>query len=160
MGMPPSSSRLIRSASLGGYADLMRSLGHDPSTLLRTAGLSARLLDNPETRIPIHSVRVLLETAARTTGVEDFALRLAARRSFSDLGPISLVLKDEPTARAALFTLAGSPEAEAMLVLTPLDGRRRKPVLKFADGRRCRGRLRDGALVFKVPADASLMLSW
>lgn len=105
MGMPPSSSRLIRSASLGGYADLMRSLGHDPSTLLRAAGLSARLLDNPETRIPIHSVRVLLETAARTTGVEDFALRLAARRSFSDLGPISLVLKDEPTPRQALDSL-------------------------------------------------------
>jgi hypothetical protein len=67
---------------------------------------------------------------------------------------------DRPTARSALLTLAGSPEAEAMLVLTPLDGRRRAPALKFADGRRCRGRKRDGALFFKVPADASLMLAW
>jgi hypothetical protein len=67
---------------------------------------------------------------------------------------------DRPTARSALLTLAGSPEAEAMLVLTPIDGRRRAPVLKFADGRRCRGRKRDGALVFKVPANASLTLAW
>ncbi|GGH60237.1 putative transcriptional regulatory, AraC family protein [Comamonas phosphati] len=105
MGMPPSSSSLIRSASLSGYAALMRSLGHDPAALLRAAGLSARLLDNPETRIPIHTVRELLNAAARTTGAEDFALRLAARRSFSDLGPISLVLKDEPTPRQALDSL-------------------------------------------------------
>lgn len=105
MGMPPSSSSLIRSASLGGYAELVRSLGHDPAALLRAAGLSARLLDHPENRIPIHTVRELLDAAARTTGAEDFALRLAARRSFSELGPISLVLKDEPTPRQALDTL-------------------------------------------------------
>lgn len=105
MGMPTSNSSLIRSGSLSGYADLVRSLGHDPSALLRAAGLSARLLDNPETRIPIHNVRELLESSARTTGVEDFALRLAARRSFSNLGPISLVLQDEPTPRQALDTL-------------------------------------------------------
>lgn len=105
MGMPPSSSSLIRSASLGGYAELVRSLGHDPAALLRAAGLSVRLLDNPETRIPIHTVRELLDAAARITGAEDFALRLAARRSFSELGPISLVLKDEPTPRQALDTL-------------------------------------------------------
>ncbi|HEY7805807.1 MAG TPA: hypothetical protein VIC34_01280 [Croceibacterium sp.] len=67
---------------------------------------------------------------------------------------------DRPTARSALLTLAGSPEAEAMLALTPLDGRRRRPVLKFADGRRCKGRLQDGALFFRVPADASLRLTW
>lgn len=105
MGMPPCSSSLIRSASLSGYAELVRALGHDPATLLRAAGLSARLLDNPETRIPIHGVRELLEMAARTTGQEDFALRLAARRSLANLGPIGLVLMDEPTPRQALDTL-------------------------------------------------------
>ncbi|GAA3996992.1 AraC family transcriptional regulator [Comamonas faecalis] len=105
MGMPSSNSSLIRSGSLSGYADLVRSLGHDPAVLLRAAGLSARLLDNPETRISIHNVRELLEASARATDVEDFALRLAARRSFSNLGPISLVLKDEATPRQALDTL-------------------------------------------------------
>ena len=51
------------------------------------------------------AVRALLEDSAQASGVEDFALRLAGRRQLSNLGPISLVLKEEPTARAALDTL-------------------------------------------------------
>ena len=101
----PGTDQLIRSASLNGYATLVRELGHDPHSLLRGVGLSARLLDNPETLIPSYAVRELLERTARTTGAEDFALRLAARRTFSNLGPISLVLKEAPTPRQALDTL-------------------------------------------------------
>lgn len=93
----PASDQLIRSASLTGYVTLVRELGHDPHPLLRGVGLSARLLDNPETLIPSYAVRELLERTARITGAENFALRLAAQRTFSNLGPISLVLKDEPT---------------------------------------------------------------
>ncbi len=98
--------KLIRSASLNGYVELVESLGRDPYTFLREVGLSARLLDNPETLIPSSIVRELLEVTARATGAEDFALRLAARRTFSNLGPISLVLKEEPTPRKALDTLS------------------------------------------------------
>ncbi len=97
--------RLVRSASLNGYIDLVKSLGHDPYALLRKVGLSARLLENPEALIPSHALRELLETSARVTGAEDFALRMAARRTFANLGPISLVLKEEPTPRQALDTL-------------------------------------------------------
>jgi len=97
--------RLIRSASLSGYAELVRALGGDPQALLRRVGLSARLLQDPETLIPGNAVREVLELAARTTGAEDFALRLAARRSLSNLGPISLVLREEATPREALDTL-------------------------------------------------------
>jgi AraC-like DNA-binding protein len=97
--------RLVRSASLNGYIDLVKSLGYDPYTFLRKVGLSARLLENPETLIPSHALRVLLEVTAQATGTEDFALRMAARRTFSNLGPISLVLKEEPTPRQALDTL-------------------------------------------------------
>ncbi|OAJ59721.1 AraC family transcriptional regulator [Paraburkholderia ginsengiterrae] len=98
--------QLIRSASLNGYVELVQSLGRDPYVFLRDVGLSARLLENPETLIPSHLVREVLEVSARATGVEDFALRLAARRTFSNLGPISLVLKEEPTPRKALDTLS------------------------------------------------------
>jgi AraC-like DNA-binding protein len=97
--------KLIRSASLAGYVELMLELGHDPQALLRDVGLSARWLDDPETPISVHAVRELLEVSARTTGAQDFGLRLAERRSFSNLGPISLVLKEEPTPRQALHTL-------------------------------------------------------
>ena len=95
----------IRSASLRGYTELVQSLGRDPHPFLRAAGLSARLLDDPETMISSDAVCELLESTAVATGTEDFALRLAAMRDLSNLGPISLVLKDEPTPRQALDTL-------------------------------------------------------
>lgn len=101
----PSVGKLIRSASLNGYIELVESLGLDAYAFLRGVGLSARLLEDPERLIPSHAVRELLEVTAAATGVEDFALRLAARRTFSNLGPISLVLKEEPTPRQALETL-------------------------------------------------------
>jgi AraC-like DNA-binding protein len=97
--------RLVRSASLNGYIELMDSLGRDPGTFLRKVGLSARLLKDPEAHIPSHALRELLEVSASATGMEDFALRLAARRTFSNLGPISVVLKEEPSPRQALDVL-------------------------------------------------------
>jgi len=97
--------KLNRSASLDGYVELVSSLGRDPYRYLKKVGLSARLLDNPETLIPSRTVRELLEITAQDTGVEDFALQLAARRASSNLGPISLVLNAEPTPRIALDTL-------------------------------------------------------
>ncbi|WP_093239965.1 AraC family transcriptional regulator [Variovorax sp. EL159] len=97
--------RLIRSASLSGYVELVKSLGRDPYAFMRTVGLRARLLEEPETMIPEDAVRELLEITARATRTEDFALRLAAQRKLSHLGPISLVLREEPTPRDALDTL-------------------------------------------------------
>ena len=97
--------KLIRSASLAGYMELMLALGHDPHARLREVGLQARWLDNPETPISVQAVSELLEISAHTTGVKDIGLRLAERRSFANLGPISLLLKEEPTPRQALDTL-------------------------------------------------------
>ncbi|MBT9550090.1 MAG: AraC family transcriptional regulator [Hydrogenophaga sp.] len=96
---------VVRSASLNGYLDLAQSVGLDAHAMLRRAGLSSRSLENPETPLSTAAVSALMEHSAQASGVEDFGLRLAARRQLSNLGPISLVLKEEPTARAALDTL-------------------------------------------------------
>ncbi|MEZ5662680.1 MAG: AraC family transcriptional regulator [Burkholderiaceae bacterium] len=96
---------VVRAASLAGYVDLAQSLGLDARALLRRAGLAQRALEDPETPLSAAAVRALLEDSAQASGIEDFGLRMAARRQLSSLGPISLVLKDEPTARAALDTL-------------------------------------------------------
>lgn len=96
---------LVRSASLNGYTDLMRSLGWDPLPLLSRAGITMRSLEDPENRLSAEAVSALLEDSALVTGAEDFALRLAARRTLANLGPISLILKEEPTPRMALDTL-------------------------------------------------------
>ena len=73
---------------------------------MRRAGLSPRCLDDPETPISVGAVRGLLEASAKAAGVEDFGLRLARGRRLANLGPISIVLREEPTARQALDTLS------------------------------------------------------
>lgn len=95
----------MRSASLSNYVDLVDSLGRDPAPFLRAVGLAAKDLSDPEALIPRDAARELLEITARAMRVEDFALRLAAQRKLSTLGPISLVLREETTARQAIDTL-------------------------------------------------------
>lgn len=103
--LPRHHPQLMRSTSLSGYADLVRSLGREPAGFLRSVGLRPEQLEDPEALVPRDAARELLEITARATRCEDFALRLAAQRRLSALGPISLVLKEEPTPRAALNTL-------------------------------------------------------
>jgi AraC-like DNA-binding protein len=56
--------------------------------------------------IPAKSVIRLLEDSARLAGVEDFGLRMAETRRLEDLGPLALALREEPTLREALRSLA------------------------------------------------------
>ena len=95
----------IRSASLAGYVPLAESAGLPVQQMLREAGIHPRSLADPETLIDVRAVRHLLEVSARRSGMEDFGLRLAASRKLSNLGPVSLALREEPTGRQALETL-------------------------------------------------------
>ncbi len=72
---------------------------------MRKAGLSLRCLDDPETPVSVYAVQHLLEASAEAAGIEDFGLQLAHNRRMANLGPLSIVLREEPTARAALDTL-------------------------------------------------------
>jgi AraC-like DNA-binding protein len=74
--------------------------------MMREAGLDPRCLDDPETPISVAAARQLLESSATAAGADDFGLRLARDRHISNLGPISIVLREEPTARQALDTLS------------------------------------------------------
>lgn len=96
---------VVRSASLRGYAELARSVGLDPLAMMRRVGLPRRCLDDPEIRIGADAVARLLELSAQDTGVQDFGLRLASTRRLSNLGPLALVLRQEPTGLAVLETL-------------------------------------------------------
>jgi AraC-like DNA-binding protein len=104
--MPPEKlSSTIRSATLSGYAELARSVGLDPLRLMRKCRLDPSCLSNPDARIDATAVARLLETSALESGVEDFGLRLSTARRLSNLGPFSLVVREETTARRALETL-------------------------------------------------------
>lgn len=97
---------LIRSACLTSYPEIARSLGLDPLAMLASAGIDRRYLHgDPDARLPAGAMGRLLEASARAAKVEDFGLRLAETRSLSVLGPVGLLVREEPTVRAALESL-------------------------------------------------------
>lgn len=98
-------SSTIRSATLIGYTEVARSVGLDPNRLMRRCGLDPSCLSNPDVRIEATAVAMLLETSSAESQVEDFGLRLSKARRLSNLGPFSLVVREETTARRALETL-------------------------------------------------------
>jgi AraC-like DNA-binding protein len=96
----------IRSATLTGYPELARAVGLDPQRLMRKCGLDPWCLSDPDARIDAGAVARLLETSAAESNIEDFGLRLSKARRLSNLGPFSLVVREETTARRAVETLA------------------------------------------------------
>ncbi len=93
---------VIRSASLTNYAEVARNCGLDPARMLREFGLPARCLEDAEIVVPIDAVRSLLEASAERTGVEGFGLLMAEARRLSNLGPLGLLVREQPTLRLAM----------------------------------------------------------
>jgi AraC-like DNA-binding protein len=96
---------LVRTAALNGYVELSRSLGLDPRALMKSVGLDTADLAVQDRWISGTAVVGLLELSAAASGREDFGLLLAELRRFSNLGPISLLVREEPDVRSALALL-------------------------------------------------------
>jgi AraC-like DNA-binding protein len=96
---------LVRTAALNGYVELSRSLGIDPQALMRRVELDAAGLTHQDRWISGAAVVRLLELSAAESGIADFGLRMSELRRFGSLGPISLVLREEPDVRSALELL-------------------------------------------------------
>ena len=92
----------VRAAALTGFSALARSYGLDPAALLRGVGLPADSEIEADRRLPANTINHLLEQTADLAGAEDFGLRLAELRGFSNLGPVTLLARDEPDIRSAL----------------------------------------------------------
>jgi len=96
----------VRSAALTHFASVAAAHGLDARALLADAGLPARCLEEPDLRIPAPAVGRLLELAAERAGDSAFGLQMAQARRLSNLGPLGLLLRDEPTLRSALEAVA------------------------------------------------------
>ncbi|WP_374283356.1 AraC family transcriptional regulator [Novosphingobium sp.] len=96
----------VRAAALTGLAALCRSYGVDAAPLLRRAGLPANAEATPDLRLPVTAVNLAFELAGQACGRDDFGLRLSELRGFANLGPISLLARDEPTVGAALAAIS------------------------------------------------------
>jgi AraC-like DNA-binding protein len=99
--MPP----LARSQILTGYAPLARSLGLSPDRLVKLVDLDLSMLDELDSRISARAFAELLERSAEAAKVEDFGLRLAESRDVGILGPVGIVIYQEPDLRSALRSL-------------------------------------------------------
>jgi len=95
----------IRSASLTHFAELAAACGLEARALLVEVDLPARCLDEPDLKISAQKVGRLLELAAARAGEPAFGLRLAESRRLSNLGPLGLLVREEPTLRSALEAL-------------------------------------------------------
>jgi AraC-like DNA-binding protein len=96
---------LVRAASLTNYADVARGVGLDPNRLLMDAGLASSMLADPDLKLPADRVARLLEASAAASGFESFGLRMAESRQLSNLGPVGLLIRDQPTLRDSLAVL-------------------------------------------------------
>jgi AraC-like DNA-binding protein len=96
---------LVRSASLNGYVGLAKSFGLDAASLMRRVGLEAADVAAPEKWVSAAAVARLLDLSAAESGEPSFAVRLAELRRLTTLGPLSVVLREEPDLRSALRLL-------------------------------------------------------
>lgn len=103
--MQPQPQPLVRSASLTHFADVASQCHLDAHRLVADAGLPARCLAEPDLKIPARLVGRLLEDAAHLAREPAFAVRMVEQRRLSNLGPLALLVRDEPTLRSALEAL-------------------------------------------------------
>lgn len=101
MSPPP----LVRAASLKNYVEIATACGLDARRMMADAGFSPSVLDEPDLMIPAERVSDLLEASAARCGVSSFGLRMAETRHLSNLGPVGLVIRDQPTLRDSLGVL-------------------------------------------------------
>ena len=115
----------VRCASVHGYVDVAESLGLEPARMLERVGLDVADLADPDRWVPAVAVARLLELSATESGREDFGLQLAQSRRLSTVGPLSVVLREEPDLRSALRLLTRfehSYNQVLRITLTEADG--------------------------------------
>ena len=123
--------RLIRSATLTGYLDVAKAVGLDAHRMLARFGLPAACLTDPEIRISAAAVALILEESAQQSGRPDFGLRLAERRSLSNIGALALLVREQPTIRRAIDVLIGYMHLHSEAILLSLEVRKDTAVLKL-----------------------------
>lgn len=90
---------------LTGYSGLARSLGVQPEELARSVDLNLSALHELDARISAKAFSDLLERTAESAGVGDFGIRLAELRQLGILGPVGIVVHQQPDLRSAIHAL-------------------------------------------------------
>lgn len=115
---------MARSAVLDGFEVTAQACGLDVHALLRQARIPHASLRDADLPVPTACVVSLLEDASIAAGNPSFGLLMAQARSFSVLGPVALVMREQPDMRGALISLTrlGWAQAEALKAALEDDG--------------------------------------
>jgi len=95
----------VRAHALANYLDVARFCGLNPYEMLRRVRLHPESLQQPELHIASEAAARLLEDSARDSECAGFGLLMVQSRILSDLGPVSLLLEHEGTARDVIDAL-------------------------------------------------------
>jgi AraC-like DNA-binding protein len=124
--------RLIRSAVLTGYVEEARAAGLDPYRMIARCDLPPSCLTDPEIKISAVAVAQLLDASARGSGKSDFGLKLAQRRSLSNIGALALLVREQPTIRRAITVLTGYMHLHSEALLLSLEENEGGAILQLA----------------------------
>ena len=128
----PDTPRLIRSAVFNGYLDVARSVGLDPYRMIARWDLPPACLTDMEVKVSAAAAARLLEDSARQSGKSDFGLRLAERRSLSNVGAVALLVREQPNVRRAIEVLVGYMHLHSEALVLSLEERKGLAYIKLA----------------------------
>jgi AraC-like DNA-binding protein len=97
---------LIRGACLTDYVEVALSVGLEPYHMLEAVGLPRASLHDPDLKISLPAFVRLLEASAKAANIDNFGLRLSEKRLLSNLGPVGLMAREQPTVYKAMEALA------------------------------------------------------
>jgi AraC-like DNA-binding protein len=125
------SARLIRSATLEGYVSAAEQVGLDANAMLQKVGLRPEYISQPDFPIPFDAFVALLQHCADTSAHYDFGIRAAMARGIPDLGPVSLLIREDETLLDALHTMISRLYLHADGTMVALDTSSGDPFLSI-----------------------------
>ncbi|HEX8058899.1 MAG TPA: AraC family transcriptional regulator [Novosphingobium sp.] len=104
--MRPRLIRQVRASALQTYFNVARFVGIDPYLWMRKNNIRSEDIADPQNMIAASALLKLYEDSAVASGRPDFGLLIAESRSVASLGPISLLLRYQPTVRSIIDQVA------------------------------------------------------
>ncbi len=92
----------VRASALRDFPDIARAAGIDPVALCRAVGIPPSALSDPDEKIRGDAAAALLDLAARQSGIDDLALRMAEQRRPSNWGVTGLLMAQQKTVGEAM----------------------------------------------------------
>lgn len=121
--------RLIRSATLRGYAEAASAVGLDPTAMLVKVGLDPSFFDDPDRMISFDDWLELLAQSAEASGCPDFGIRAAVARGIPDYGPVTLLMREAENVEAAIQLYSSHLSLHADGTFIQLDKRFESPFI-------------------------------